>query len=143
MMEIHNGDMKEIFKARRGPSIDLDSLFQYCSLNSSFFHSLNWQIELAFGVRCSSEHTTKSARFDITQMAERLVQNNSVTYKKGRTVKFVASDLMKEGLVKLGEDALIRFNLKEVQKNLSQDFTQEEINAQTNDLPADFFTLED
>jgi hypothetical protein len=75
-------------------------------------------------------------------MAERLVRNNSATYKAGRKVKFVASDLMKDGLVKLGEDALMRFNLKEVQKNTSQDFGRD-IGVQANDLPADFFTLED
>jgi hypothetical protein len=136
MVEFHIGDMKEAFKAKRGSSIDLEYLFQYCSLNSSSFCELNKRIEKTFGVHVGSEHTTKSARYDITCMAERLVRQSSLVYTKGRTVKFIAADFIREGAIKLAAERIEGFNNKELH-NLPDDNESGEL--QTDDLPEDFY----
>jgi len=78
-MEFHNGNMKDIFKAKRGSSINFEYLFEYCSLNSLYFHLPRTRLEKAFDVHNSSEHIVKSAKYGLTVMAEKLVRQNSIT----------------------------------------------------------------
>ncbi|KAF9882711.1 hypothetical protein FE257_005506 [Aspergillus nanangensis] len=116
MMEFHIEDMKEIFKAKRGSTIHLDYLFQYCSLNSSFFRLLRSEIERIFHVHVNPEHTVKSATYDLTIMAE--------TGPPG----FVG-EIMK------------KFNSRELRGYGIESEELEE--SETGDLPVDFFVLED
>ncbi|KAJ5557875.1 hypothetical protein N7513_003461 [Penicillium frequentans] len=141
MMEFHIGDMKEIFKAKRGSTIHLDYLFQYCSLNSSFFRLLRSEIERIFHVHVNPEHTVKSATYDLTVMAERLVRQGSLAYKNDRTTKFVAPDLVRIGVTKLAGETMERFNSRELRGYGIESEELEE--SQTGDLPVDFFALED
>ena len=140
-MEFHIGDMKDVFKAKRGSSVNLDYLFQYCSLNSSFFHLLHSRIERVFNIHINPEHTVKSAKYDLTIMAERLVRQGSLTNRKDRTSKFIAPDLMRIGAVKLASESMEKFNSKELRGYSLED--EELENSQTGDLPVDFFAAEE
>ena len=141
MMEFHIGDMKEIFKAKRGSTIHLDYLFQYCSLNSSFFRLLRSEIERIFSVHVNPGHTVKSATYDLTVMAERLVRQGSLAYKNDRTTKFVAPDLVRLGVAELAGETMEKFNSRELRGYGIESEELEE--SQTGDLLVDFFALED
>jgi hypothetical protein len=114
MMEFHIGNIKDVFKAKRGSSVDLNYLFQYCSLNSSFFHMLNTRIERVFNIHVNPEHAVGSAKYDLTVMAERLVRQGSLANRTHGTAKFVAPDRMRIGIVKLAGESMEKLNSKEL-----------------------------
>lgn len=112
LVEFHNGTLKELLTARRTSSLNLDYIFRYLSLNSSTFFTIQDCIDGIFGLLRNSNHTTKSAQFDIRIMAERLY-GDSMALHNGRKVKFPALDLMADGAKRLSCDCLPKFNKKE------------------------------
>jgi hypothetical protein len=86
----------------------------------------------------SSKHTVKSAKYDLTIMAEKLFRQDSVTAQKHGASNFVAPDLMKIGSVKLTHESLKKFNSKELLGYYSLEGEEGE-DAQAGDLPVDFF----
>jgi len=110
MIELHNGDMKQMLKARRGSSMTVERLFEYCSLNAPYFVCLQREIECIFGVtRIKADHTTKSAQRDVIIMAKRL-SKSSLALTPGRRTNHVAPDLINEGGRRLSDDGLQKFN---------------------------------
>jgi hypothetical protein len=134
MIEYHNGDMKRIFKARRGSSLDVERLFEYCSLNSAYFTTLQSKLERAFRVtRVKGAHTTKSAQRDVLAMAERL-SKRSIACVPGRQSNHLAPDLLNEGARRLANEALSKFN------NRYQVIEEDKDDSEPEDTPAGFFT---
>jgi hypothetical protein len=111
LLEFHNGDLKLLFRAKRGSTLDLETLLDTYSLSSTYFKHLHNKIERLFGMRSNSEHTSKSAETDIRLMAERLLQ--SIVYSEGRTVKYPAIDALKKGALRLGGNVLAKFHASE------------------------------
>jgi hypothetical protein len=111
LVEFHNGNLKLLFKAKRGSSLNIETLLNTYSLSSTFFKHLHDKVERLFGTSSDSKHTSKPAQTDIRLMGERLLQ--SVVYSKGRTVKYPALDALEKGAVRLGGDVLAKFNASE------------------------------
>lgn len=112
LVELHNGNMKRIYKAKRGSAITLEHLFQLYSLNSTYITNLNQNVEHFFGMQSNSDHTSKSARTDIRFMAERLAAG-SIVNTRGRTVKYPALDALTKGALQLAGAPLSKFNANE------------------------------
>ena len=109
LVELHNGNMKKLFTAKRGSSIHLEYLFKNYSLNSAHLAELGNQIDRVFGARSNSEHTLKDARKDILVMAEMLYPS-SLARISGRTVNHKAIDALAIGALRLSGDVLAKFN---------------------------------
>ena len=45
LIELHNGNMKKLFQAKRGSSIELESLFNNYALNSAHLEELGREID--------------------------------------------------------------------------------------------------
>ena len=108
LVEFHNGDLKLLFKAKRGSTLDLGTLLNIYSLGLTYFKHLHDKIEQLFGVRSISMHLSKPAQTDIMLMAQQLLQ--SIVYSEGRTVKYPAIDALGKGASRLGGDVLAKFN---------------------------------
>src|SRR5437016_13400789 len=93
LVELHNGNMKRIYKAKRGSSITIDHIFQVYSLNSTYIMTLNYCVEHFLGAKSNSDHTSKSATEDILLMAERLAAG-SIVSTQGRTVQHPSLDML-------------------------------------------------
>lgn len=126
LVELHNGNMKSIFNAKRGSSIDLNHLFKIYSLNSAYLAKLNSEVERVFGTKSNSDHTLKSAGKDIRLMAERL-STSSIIYTEGRSVKYRALDVLAIGARRLAGDTLFKFNANEcLEDDLDDSLLEEE-----------------
>ncbi|KAI9849692.1 MAG: hypothetical protein M1837_002818 [Sclerophora amabilis] len=96
-LELHNGRMKEILKQRRTSTITLEYLFEYCSLNSSFFKGLEKHLEHVFGIHVNTKHTVKRAHNDINDLANHFC-DGSMKLTPNRTSTLHVPDIMEEGL---------------------------------------------
>jgi len=112
LVEFHNGNMKKIFRAKRGSSINLEHLFRVYALNSAYLTNLCGEVERLFCMHSSSEHSSKAAGLDIRLMAERLAAS-SIIYDKKRNVKYSALNVLAIGAQRLAGDALHKFNARE------------------------------
>jgi hypothetical protein len=113
LVELHNGNMKELFNAKRGSSITLEHLFRNYSLNSAYLKNMSNEVERLFSARSNSDHSPKSAQTDIRLMAERLAASSIVYARRGRAVKYPAPDVLAKGAIRLASDALAKFNANE------------------------------
>ena len=109
LVEFHNGNMKDLFYARRGSTINLEQLFKNYALSSAYITHLAEDIYRVFNISKNSKHTDKSAQKDIIAMAQRL-SVASVRFKAGRTVRYPAIDTVAIGALKIASDALPKFN---------------------------------
>jgi hypothetical protein len=109
LVEFHNGNMKNLFHARRGSTINLEQLFKNYALSSAYITNLWNDIYKIFNIGRDNEHTDKSAQRDIVTMAQRL-SVGSVRLKVGRTVQYPAIDAVAIGTLKIALDALPKFN---------------------------------
>ncbi|KAI9772917.1 MAG: hypothetical protein M1840_008799 [Geoglossum simile] len=133
MIEFHNGDMKKIFKARQDSSLDLERLFEYCSLNSAYFTTLRYKLEQAFRVtRVKDTHATKSAQRDLLVMVEWL-EKHSIIYIPGRRSNHIAPDLLNQGASRLANEALSKFNDR-------YQTIDDKDDSESEDAPTGFFT---
>jgi hypothetical protein len=109
LVEFHNGNMKNLFHAKRGSTINLEQLFKNYALSSAYITNLGDDIYRIFNVGKNNEHTDKSAKRDIVTMAQRL-SAGSVRFKGGRTVRYPAIDAVAVGTLRIASDALPKFN---------------------------------
>lgn len=134
MIELHNGDMKKIFRARRGSSLNVERLFEYSSLNSTYFVLLQRKLERAFGVtRMKGTHTAKSAQQDVLAMAGQLA-TCSVDCIPNRQSNYIAPDLLNEGAYRIANEALCKFN------NQHQLVEENDDDNESENSPTGFFT---
>ena len=97
--------MKKLFQAKRGSSIELESLFNNYALNSAHLEELGREIDRVFSAGSNLEHPSKNARKDILVMAEMLYPS-SLARINGRTVNHEAIDAMAKGSYRLAGDVL-------------------------------------
>jgi hypothetical protein len=109
LVEFHNGNMKNLFHARRGSTINLEQLFKNYALSSAYIANLGTDIYRIFDLDRNDKQTDKSAQTDIITMAQRL-SVGSVRFKAGKTVRYPAIDTMAIGALKIASDALPKFN---------------------------------
>lgn len=76
-VEVHNGNMKTIIRGRRTTNLDLDYLFDYCALNSTFYSRLQRALHGRFGADRNDDHkhTPKSAEADIRRLSIQLKES--------------------------------------------------------------------
>src|SRR5947199_7873051 len=99
LVELHNGNMKELFNTKRGSSITLEHLFRNYSLNSAYLKNMSGEVKRFFGTRSSSDHSPKSAQTDIRLMAKRLAMSSVVCTQRRRAVKYPAPDVLAKGAI--------------------------------------------
>src|SRR5205814_7775952 len=75
LVKFYNGNLKFLFKAKRGSSLELETLFNTYLLSSTYFKELHDKFEVLIELRPSSEHTSKSAKTDNRLIGERLLQS--------------------------------------------------------------------
>ena len=112
LVELHNGNLKEIYTARRGSMFNVDQLFQNYALSSDYLTKLVKGIYRVFSIRNSGESLPKEARIDITNMAEAL-SKGSLQNKQQRIVQHNANDIETKGAIRISECALSQFNYLE------------------------------
>ena len=110
--------MKKLFQAKRGSSIELESLFNNYALNSAHLEELGREIDQVFSAGSNLEHPSKDAQKDILVMAEMLYLS-SLACINGRTVNHEAIDAMAKGSYRLAGDVLAKFNASECFGDLS------------------------
>ena len=118
LIELHNGNMKKLFQAKQGSSIELESLFNNYALNSAHLEELGREIDRVFSAGSNLEHPSKDARKDILVMAEMLYPS-SLARINGRTVNHEAIGAIAKGSYRLAGDVLAKFNASECFGDLS------------------------
>lgn len=106
-VEFLNGDMKNIIRVRRTPNMDLDYLFEYCALNSTFYQHLQTSLQRRFDIHINSDHPDKSAAHDIKVIAAHASVSMRPT-NEGKA-SFRATDLLSKGF-EVMPVALRKFN---------------------------------
>ena len=144
LVEFHNGDMKILYHARWGSTINLEQLFENYALSSAYLANLQKDIYQIFNVHWDNEHTDKSAQRDIVAMAWQL-SIASVRFKAGRTVQYPAIDTVAIGTLRIASDALPKFNSMDCLQGFSEikaEALAEVDNSYDRDIQ-DFFVLKE
>jgi len=144
LVEFHNGNMKNLFHARRGSTINLEQLFKNYALSSAYINNLREDLYQIFNLRKNNEQTEKNAQRDIVAMAERL-SVASVRFRAGRTIRYPAIDATAIGALRIASDALPKFNSVDCLQGFSEIKAEALVEAEnSNDGNVqDFFILEE
>ena len=98
LVELHNGNLKEIYTARRESTFNVEQLFQNYALSSDYLAKLAKSMYRVFNVRNSGESLSKQAYSDITNMAEAL-SKSSLQDKQRGTAPHKTNDLETKGAI--------------------------------------------